>query len=792
MKYILLVLNVFLSASAFAWDFEVDGYCYNKLTDTTCALALPTGKGSLSYYTGNVVIPDSVSYRGVEYTVTTIASCALSRSATSGSSITYNDELLSVVLPSSLEYINENAFRGCRKLTSIVIPSGVKKVGYTAFEGCSKITEVTLEEGSEPISFSCGNTNYRGVFSSCPLKKVFIGRNIELELYYSSYDSFCLSNGPFSWKSNLTDITISDNVTSIPQYLFYTNSGMTNIILGNNIKSIGEGAFRNCTNLSSVIIGNSLETIGYQAFKSTSNDLKIYLFSNNLNKIGSEVCPNQTNFYVLNKELYSTLLANYSLTNMFDVEPSNTVYSGKPCNIRIDNNTDFELSNVQEFIDCGTYTNLNANLLVFDRTMNISIPCDVTITPASATLIANDFIRKYGNSNPEFTYSVFGLKNGETTSVIQVQPTIQTTAQESSVPGSYPIIPFGAEAQNYIFNYERGTLTITKADQIIEWEQEFGMVNVGDVIELKATSSAGLPIKYTATDETVAEIFAQGGKKYVEFLKPGNVLLRATQEGNENYNEADRVSKSVKVGLLVSAITLNQDFATIEVGSSLQLTAIVTPIGASNKTLTWESANAEIATVDTNGKVNALKQGSTIITVKTTDGSNLSASCTLTVVQLISSIYISESRVRMRLGEQKTIIAYALPTDATNPNLRWYSENESVATVEDGTITAVGIGSTNICVESTDGSNIVEKCEIEIGEASGIDSISSNDIRVYVSNGLINIANIPANQTAQLFLTNGTLVESEISTGNIMSFQPSANGIYIVVVGTQRYKVVIR
>lgn len=287
-------------------------------------------------------------------------------------------------------------------------------------------------------------------------------------------------------------------------------------------------------------------------------------------------------------------------------------------------------------------------------------------------------------------------------------PNVETTATSESNVGTYPIIPSGAEAKNYTFNYERGTLTITKADQTIEWEQQFGTVNVGDVIELTATSSAGLPIKYTSTDDTVAEIFTQGGKKYVEFLKPGNVSIRANQEGNENYNEADRVSKSVKVDLLVSSIVLNQNAAAIAVGNSLQLTASVEPINASNKTLIWESANTEIATVDDYGKVNALKQGSTIITVK-----------------------------------------------------------------------------------STDGSNIVEKCMIEVVAHSGINSITSETVSVYVTNGIIYIANVPSKQTASIFLTNGTLVSSELSNGDLITFQPPTAGIYIVVVGTTNYKVAV-
>lgn len=148
--------------------------------------------------------------------------------------------------------------------------------------------------------------------------------------------------------------------------------------------------------------------------------------------------------------------------------------------------------------------------------------------------------------------------------------------------------------------------------------------------------------------------------------------------------------------------------------------------------------------------------------------------------------------VDIKIGEQTTITAYVIPSDATNPYLRWYSEDKSIATVEDGVVTAVGVGTTFICVESTDGTNIVEKCMIEVGDFSGIGLITSEAVNVYVANGIINIANVPSNQTVRIFHTNGKLMKAEQSSGNLMTFQPSANGIYIVAVGTKSYKVVIR
>ncbi|MDE6755785.1 MAG: hypothetical protein K2J66_01435, partial [Muribaculaceae bacterium] len=195
------------------------------------------------------------------------------------------------------------------------------------------------------------------------------------------------------------------------------------------------------------------------------------------------------------------------------------------------------------FHDFGISLTLSNNL--WD--VNFNVPYSYSVTPAPLTVIANDVSRKYGMENPDLTCSFFGFKNGETKEVLTRMPSIETTATRESNVGTYPIIPFGAEAQNYTFTYERGKLNVIKANQEISWNQDFSDVHVGDIVELTAESSSGLAIKYTSTDETIAEIFTQNGKKHVEFLKDGNVFIRANQEGNENYNEADRVSKSIEI-----------------------------------------------------------------------------------------------------------------------------------------------------------------------------------------------------------------------------------------------------
>jgi uncharacterized protein YjdB len=80
----------------------------------------------------------------------------------------------------------------------------------------------------------------------------------------------------------------------------------------------------------------------------------------------------------------------------------------------------------------------------------------------------------------------------------------------------------------------------------------------------------------------------------------------------------------------VDDVILSETSASLTIGSTLALTATVNPVGATNKTVIWSSSDEEVATVDENGLVTALKEGTAIITVTTEDG-NKTATCTVIV-----------------------------------------------------------------------------------------------------------------------------------------------------------------
>ena len=146
--------------------------------------------------------------------------------------------------------------------------------------------------------------------------------------------------------------------------------------------------------------------------------------------------------------------------------------------------------------------------------MSAKIPCSYTITKAPLKAIANNARRSYGEENPEFSCLYLGFKNGETEDVFTYKPVFSTTATKESDAGTYPIYCVRAEAKNYNIECISGTLTIDKAPQEIIWEQEFGTYSVGDEIELTATSSAGLPIKFKSSDNSSVAIITKNKKQY--------------------------------------------------------------------------------------------------------------------------------------------------------------------------------------------------------------------------------------------------------------------------------------
>lgn len=165
----------------------------------------------------------------------------------------------------------------------------------------------------------------------------------------------------------------------------------------------------------------------------------------------------------------------------------------------------------------------------------------------------------------------------------------------------------------------------------------------------------------------------------------------------------------------VTGISLNKTADTLTVGETETLSAIITPSNATNQKINWASDNPAVATVDDSGKVTAIGPGTANITATTSDGSNLQATCVLTVKAAyvpVTGVILNKTIDYIRVKNTDQLIATIIPADATTKDVTWTSSNSAVATVSStGLVTALKPGTTIITVKTNDG-GFTATCEV--------------------------------------------------------------------------------
>ena len=159
-KFFLLLTLLCLSLSARAHDAEVDGIFYNLDIVNRTATVTFQGDDYYSYnneYSGDVVIPETVTYNGITYSVTSLGWACF----------TYCSSLTSITIPNSVTSVGEFCFYGCSGLTSITIPNSVTSLGDCCFENCSSLTSIYMLPSTPPSTGS-------NMFYNAPLETVYV------------------------------------------------------------------------------------------------------------------------------------------------------------------------------------------------------------------------------------------------------------------------------------------------------------------------------------------------------------------------------------------------------------------------------------------------------------------------------------------------------------------------------------------------------------------------------------------------------------------------------------------
>lgn len=803
---------------ASAYSFEVDGIYYN----------LSSGKATVTYrdnnyssYSGDVVIPESVTYNGNTYPVTAIGTnafmnCNALTSVTIPNSITAIGSyafascigLYNVFIPNSVTSIGSRAFLSCKKLESINIPSSVTSLGSYAFKDCINLTtadigdsvtsigDYTFYECTSLTNVTIGNsvknigeyafygcialtsvsipnsvTYIDGmVFQGChSLANVSIGNSVKTIMGNVFDDCPCLTRVDITDLEAWCKITFNhdrSNPLYMAHHLYINGTEMTNLVIPNSITEIKRHTFTGCTNLTSVTIPNTVTAMHYGAFTDCTGLTHVIISDlESWCGITFEFSGNPL-YYARHLYLNGTEVTNLVIPNSItEIKDYAFEYCIGLTNVTIPNtvtkigNSAFNKCNGMKSVAIGNSVTSIGDHAFYSCTnlTNVAIPNSVFSIGNVAFSGCNGLTSViFGKSITSIGSDAFKGCNGLTS--IEVPNSVISIGSYAFKDCSYltsVILGNSVSAINKETFYGCSMLTninIPESVSGIASKAFFRCKNLKSIVIPNTVSTIGENAFYGCSNLTSVGIVGDGEWvnanngylfQYVKTLSIGrgitairglqcaptevwsNALIPPVCDENTftNYSGTLHVPAEAMVAYFMAdywqnfsnlntdaggKVTLNQKEATIDLGETLQLSAVVNPTGT---TLVWQSSNPNIATVSENGLVTAVGLGECDIIAAQSPNIVVADTCHITVRPGEITLTLSEDSLMMQRGEETTLILTIEPSGTLLTPV-WASSDENVATVTDGVVRAVGNGECDITATVLDRT---ATCHVTVG-----------------------------------------------------------------------------
>lgn len=650
----------------------------------------------------------------------------------------YNCVNLSSALnfPSSLQTIGSNAFYGCAKIPSVTVPENLQSIGTGAFYGCTNLKKVfnfstmTLVPGSSDQGHVAYYARY--VYNNMELQGDYIfgqslsyderylllgyvGNDIDLILPTTYKNSvYSIEQCTFMNAVQLTSVTIPNSVTKIKEAAFLGCTGLTSVTIPSSVTYVGQTAYEDCVNLNEIHCESQTPPTAFaNTFTNVPKTIPLYIPAGSLsaynNAPGWKLFTNVVETNLVNptgvslKETTLNLMKGEEVLLHASVSPSDATYKTLTWS-----SSDNTIATVTNGIVYGKKAG-NATISCTTTHGGFTATCEVTVTDIERLATGLEL------------YKSAYWKNGQ-----------------SMVPYS----------------------SINEGDTLTFMELGIGFITI-NVLPYSVTNGE---INWKVSDPSIVATELTEHINFANSIRI-NPLHVGTAKITISTTDGTNISKDVYVKITpdptikVSGIRLHKKELTLAAKETDTLSVQILPSNATNMDVDWTSSDLTLASVfkvsGTNrGVITAKNLGKTgpVNIICTTKDGNYSDTCVVTVIKQrvsVTGLALNNTSKTLRAGETLQLSPIFTPANPTNQNVYWYMDNDSVATVVNGLVTAIREGAVTITCVSEDG-NYEATCAVTVTNEALVSvtgvSLNKKTLQMVVGNtATVTASVLPAN-----------------------------------------------
>ncbi|MBQ9867470.1 MAG: leucine-rich repeat protein [Lachnospiraceae bacterium] len=662
-----------------------------------------------------------------------------------------HEELVAVKLPEGLVEIGRYAFMNAGlgmydEPGTIEIPSTVNRIEFEAFRGCKYLGNVVFRDSSEEnpsgINFTY-DSDYAYTFAECPmLERIKLSNRCTKLPSRFAYNDF-----------KLKEVVWSGSLTTLAVEVFANDKSLQGCDLsGTQLTGIGKSAFSGCTNLNTPVFPETLTGIGYRAFYGDAlggdGQTNCVVIPESVNGIGRE--------------------AFYCCTELEEVRFCDSTVKGEPVTLNLQEGI-FEsytfancpklrkiyLSNrCKEIPICFACDNPNLEEVVWPYTMvaiyrnafqndNALRGLDLSHTRLSsigdsafegcssiATVVMPSALEKVGKNVFMGDASISSCDLSQTNLLtigthmfqdcvslnhVEFSATLERIDQSAFMGCTALEVPVFPETLNQIDSTAFSNAFLGKGEQggILVIPSSVKTIGAGafnncdGIYKVCFNGSQLQPgsvtvgyncfancdgLKCIMLSDGISDIsvgFAANCPILTKIIIPSSVktinrgaftveVLTDTYVVGDNtviddYNWLGDNRKLIKKPfpmIPVTGVTLDKETISLENGDTAQLSAVISPTDASDNSLIWESSNPEVASVDDRGMISANNTGTATIIVTTFDG-DFQDVCVVTVTSPLKGVELNSEMVELTVGDQVELRWWSKPVKADDTTFEY-------------------------------------------------------------------------------------------------------------------------